>query len=62
MKHDREKLIDKIIDHWERAMSLEDLLAFYREKTYDWLQQEGDEEIMVYAEDAKLVDAGDTCG
>lgn len=45
----RDTLTDKLAWTMTESMSNDDLVDFYLEKTYEWLSQQGDEDLLVLA-------------
>ena len=45
-----EELVEELLEKWSDAMSVDELVDFYKEVTRDNLRDEGDEDIKAYAE------------
>lgn len=52
-------LKEKILQQWIDSISMDDLIGFYAEKQEEFLNQQGDEEIINIALDCEVIDEDD---
>lgn len=54
-----ETLKEKIIQRWVDSIDLDDLVSFYAEKQEEFLNQQGDEDIINIALDCEVINQSD---